>query len=198
MQDSIFQENSRCSGFPRHYGPNLRRVYGTPTFPNPHMRRIQNGCAIIWIFVRRTMFSRRSKRVCHTFSTHDRKSSKPRRNSSRRHTQSRCMTSLCASGIPAPMSRRSQTSLRSRLSLSCRLVLARDPVNQAPPQKPALPRSPPINRLLTPSLPPTTRTLPQEFPGSPSTPGWPMTSGAGTTLRKPCKPIESECGTFEP
>jgi hypothetical protein len=36
-----------------------------------------------------------------------------------------------------------------------------------------------------PSLPPTTRTLPREFPGSPSTPGWPMTSGSGTTLRKP-------------
>ena len=52
-------------------------------------------------------------------------------------------------------------------------------------RKPALPRRPAINRLLRPPLPLTTRTLPREFPGSPSTPACPMTSNSGTTLRKP-------------
>jgi hypothetical protein len=84
------------------------------------------------------------------------------------------------------MSLRSHTTiLRRRLSMSCRLVLTHDPVNQAPPLKPPLPGRPPINRLLRLSRPPTTRTLPREFPGSQPTLGWPMTSGSGTTLRKP-------------
>lgn len=155
----MLQENSLCSIFLRHYGQHLRRVYGTQRFPNPHMLLIQNGCAMIRIFVRSIMFPTRQKRVFLAFSTHDRKRSKPRRNNSRRHTRSRCMTSVCASGIPTAMSLRSKkTILRGRL---------------------------PINHLLRPSLPPTTRTLPREFPGEPSTPAWPMTSRSGTILRKP-------------
>ena len=121
------------------------------------MLRIQNGCAIIWIFVRSIIFPTRKKRVFLVFSTNDRKRSKPRHNNSRRHTRSRCMTSLCASGIPTAMSLRSKkTILQRRLSMYCCIVLTHDPVKQAPPQKPALRGSLPINSLLRPSLPPTT------------------------------------------
>jgi hypothetical protein len=165
-QDSTIQENSRCSIFLRHYGQHLRRVYGTQRFPNLPMLRIQNGGAIIWIFVRSIIFLTRNKRVFLGFSTHDRKRSKPRRNNSRRHTRSRGMTSLCASGMPTAMSLRSQkTILRRRLSMDCCIVLTHDPVTQAPPQKPALRGSLPITRLLRPSLPPTNRTLHRECLG---------------------------------
>ena len=128
----------------------------------------------------------RNKRVFLGFSTHDRKRSEPRRNNSRRHTQSRCITSLCASGMPTAMALRSKkTILRRRLSMYCCIVLTHYPVKQAPPQKPALRGSLPINNLLRPSLPPTTRTLQREFPGEPSTPGGPLPSRSGTMLRKP-------------
>jgi hypothetical protein len=116
-------ENSRCSIFLRHYGQNLRRAYGTQRFPNPHMLRIQNGCAIIWIFVRSIIFPTGKKRVFLGFSTNNRKRSKPRRNNSRRHTRSRCMTSLCASGIPTAMSLRSKKTIpRRRLSMYAQFI----------------------------------------------------------------------------
>ena len=150
------------------------------------MRRLPHGCASIWSVVRRIMFPTRKKRVFLVFSTPDRNRSQPRRHHSRRHTRSRGMTSVCASGMATAMSRRSQTTiLRRRLSMSCCIVLTHDPVTHAPPQKPALRGSLPINRLLRPSLPPTNRTLQRECPGEPPTPGWPMTSRSGTILRKP-------------
>jgi hypothetical protein len=75
-----------------HDGQHLRRVYGTQGFPNPHMLLIQNGCAMIWMFVRSIMFPTRKKRVFLALSTHDRKRRTPRRNNRRRHTPSRGMT----------------------------------------------------------------------------------------------------------
>jgi hypothetical protein len=88
-QDNILQKNSLYSILLRYYGPNLTRIYGTLPFPNPHMLLRQNGCAIIWIFVRSIMFPTRNKPVFLFFSTHGRKRSKLRRNNSRPHTRSR-------------------------------------------------------------------------------------------------------------
>jgi hypothetical protein len=164
----------------------LRRAYGTPAYLNPPMPRIPHGCAPIWILVSSIMFPTRSTRVFHAFSTNDRKSSTPRRTNNRRHTRSHAITTFCACGIPTPMPRCSYTTrLRRRLSMPCRLVLMQHRVHQAPPSMPALEGRPLINRLLARFHPPTMRTLPGAFPGSQPTPGWPMISGFGTTLRNP-------------
>jgi hypothetical protein len=150
------------------------------------MRRRQHGCALSWMFVRRLMCPMRHKSVFLGVSTPDRNRSQPRRHHSRRHTRSRGMTSVCASGMPTAMALRShKTILRRRLSMSCGIVLTHDPVTHAPPQKPALRGSLPITRLLRPSLPPTNQTLQRECPGEPPTPGWPLTSRSGTMLRTP-------------
>lgn len=117
-------------------------------------------------FCQKYHFPHAQKRVFLVFSTNYRKRSKPRRNNSRRHTRSRCITSLCASGIPTAMSLRSKkTILRRRLSMDRGIVLTHYPVKQAPPQKPALRGRLPINCLRRPPLPPTERKLHREFPG---------------------------------
>ena len=155
-------------------------------------------------------FSPRAKRESSSFSpTNYRKRSKPRCNNSRHHMRSRCITSLCASGIPTVMSLRPKKTLRRRLSMDRRIVLTQLPrINKRLLNKPALRGR--LPRPLPPCLPNThdcfgcqrvsedrlflqrkSEQLHREFPCGKrrggSTPDWPMTSRSGwhLILRKP-------------
>lgn len=102
-------------------------------------------------FLSEVSFSSRTERVFHTFSTNYRKRSKRRRNNSRHHTRSRCITSLCTAGVPTTMSLRpKKTVLRGRLPMDRLLVLTHYPTkqtSQASPKKSAHRGRLPLHRL---------------------------------------------------
>lgn len=127
-------------------------------------------------FCQKYHFPHAQKRVFRTFFTNYRKRSKRRRNNSRHHMQSHCITSLCTTEVPIPSSLRPKRPvLRGRFPRNRILVLTHYPTkqtSQTSPTKPVLWGRLLLNRLLRPSLPPTKRTRQREFPGKRGTPGW--------------------------
>ena len=113
---------------------NLRQVCATRRFRNIRTGWIKNGCPLSLIFVTSITCHMHTATAWFPFSTNYRKRSKPKRNTNRRHKQSRCMTSLFTPAMLALMSLRPQkTVLWRRLPMHRLIGLQQQPTKPQPP-----------------------------------------------------------------